>query len=119
MPALQEHTIILYKVFRNCCSTVQCNPEILRDILMEFLEGVGRVPKNSRLPGGFFGNPDHNPCPGFLVRTTILSRYMHSTECRYCDKEIRSRIGLAKVKFMERKKILTSKMYLDLRKRIV
>ena len=37
----------------------------------------------------------------------------------YCDKEIRSRIGLTKVKFMERKKILTSKMNLDLRKRIV
>ena len=34
-------------------------------------------------------------------------------------KEIRSRIELAKVKFMERKKILTSKMNLDLRKRIV
>jgi len=33
--------------------------------------------------------------------------------------EIRCRIGLAKVKFMERKKILTSKMNLDLRKLIV
>ena len=41
------------------------------------------------------------------------------TEDGYCDKEIRSRIRLAKVKFMERKKILISKMNLDLRKRIV
>jgi len=48
-------------------------------------------------------------------------RYLGSliTEDGYCDKEIRSRIGLAKVKFIERKKILTRKMKLDLRKRIV
>jgi len=34
-------------------------------------------------------------------------RYLGSliTEDGYCDKDIRSRIGLAKVKFMERKKI--------------
>jgi len=48
-------------------------------------------------------------------------RYLGSliTEDGHCDKEIRSRIGSAKVKFMERKKILTSKMNMDLRKRIV
>jgi len=48
-------------------------------------------------------------------------RYLGSliTEDGYCDKEIRSRIGLAKAKFMEMKKILISKMNLDLRKRIV
>jgi len=41
------------------------------------------------------------------------------TEDGYCDKEIRRRIGLAKAKFMKRKKILTGKMNLDLMKRII
>ena len=60
---------------------------------------------------------------GQLLEQVQQFRYFGSliTEDGYCDKEIRSRIGLglAKVKFMERKKILTSKMNLDLRKRIV
>jgi len=55
---------------------------------------------------------------GQLLEPVQQFRYLGSliTEDRYCDKEITSRIGLAKVKFMERKKILTSKMNLDLRK---
>jgi len=58
---------------------------------------------------------------GQLLEQVQQFRYLGSliTEYGYCDKEIRSTIGLAKVKFMERKKILTSKMNLDLRKRIV
>jgi len=58
---------------------------------------------------------------GQLLEQVQQFRYLGSliTEDGYCDKEIRSRIGLAKVKFMERKKIQTSKMNLDLRKRIV
>jgi len=58
---------------------------------------------------------------GQLLEQLQQFRYLGSliTEDEYCDKEIRSRIGLAKVKFMERKKIITSKMNLDLRKRIV
>jgi len=58
---------------------------------------------------------------GQLLEQVQQFRYLGSsiTEDGYCDKEIRSRIGLAKVKFMEKKKILTSKMNLDLRKRIV
>jgi len=38
-----------------------------------------------------------------------------TTEDGYCDKMIRSRIGLAKAKFIERKKILTDTVSLDLR----
>ena len=55
---------------------------------------------------------------GQVLEQVQQFRYLGSliTEDGYCDKEIRSRIGLAKVKFMERKKILTSKMNLDLRK---
>jgi len=58
---------------------------------------------------------------GQLLEQVQQFRYLGSliTEDGYCDKEIRRRIRLAKVKFMERKKILTSKMNLDLRKRIV
>ena len=58
---------------------------------------------------------------GQLLEQVQPFRYLGSliTEDGYCDKEIRNRIGLAKVKFMERKKILTRKMNLDLRKRIV
>ena len=58
---------------------------------------------------------------GQLLEQVQQFRYLGCliTEDGYCDKEIRSRVGLAKVKFMERKKILSSKMNLDLRKRIV
>ena len=58
---------------------------------------------------------------GQLLEQVQQFRYPGSliTEDGYCHKEIRSRIGLAKVKFMERKKILTSKKNLDLRKQIV
>jgi len=47
---------------------------------------------------------------GQLLEQVQQFRYFGSliTEDGYCDKEIRSRIVLAKVKFMERKKILTS-----------
>jgi len=47
---------------------------------------------------------------GQLLEQVQQFRYLGSliTEDGYCDKEIRSRVGLAKVKFMKRKKIMTS-----------
>ena len=48
-------------------------------------------------------------------------RYVGSliSEDGYCTKEIRSRIEMAKKLFMEKKKLFTGEMYLELKKRIM
>jgi len=37
----------------------------------------------------------------------------------YCEKDVRCRIAMAKKAFLEKKKLLTSKLNIDLKKRIV
>ena len=48
-------------------------------------------------------------------------RYLGSliTEDGYCEKEIESRIGMAKKIFQDKKKLFTGKMNLELKKRII
>ena len=53
-----------------------------------------------------------------LIEQIKQSRY-HGSLILYCDKEITSSNGLAKQIFLDRKRILTGKMNLDFRKRIV
>ena len=49
------------------------------------------------------------------------SKYLGSviTEDGHCDRDIRSRIAIGKAAFMDRKSLVTSKMDLELRKRIM
>jgi len=51
----------------------------------------------------------------------LVSKYLGSTisDDGYCDKEIKSRIAMAKIVFQDRKKLFVGKMNLELRKRIV
>jgi len=48
-------------------------------------------------------------------------KYLRSviSEDGYCEKDVSSRIAMAKKALMEKKKLLTSKLNMDLKKRIV
>jgi len=58
---------------------------------------------------------------GQQVEQVSQFRYLDSLiyEDGYCTKEIRSRIEMAKKVFMEKKKLFTGKMNLELKKRIM
>ena len=58
---------------------------------------------------------------GKLVDQVTQFRYLGSliTEDGYCEKEIRSRIGMAKKIFQDKKKLFIGKMNLELKKRII
>ena len=55
------------------------------------------------------------------VKQVSQFRYLGSliSEDGYCTKEIRSRIEMAKKLLMEKKKLFTGEMYLELKKRIM
>jgi len=58
---------------------------------------------------------------GQQVEQVSQFRYLDSliSQDGYCTKEIRSRIEMAKKVFMEKKKLFTGKMNLELKKRIM
>jgi len=57
----------------------------------------------------------------FQIEQDTHFRYLGSliTEDGYCEKEIGSRIGMAKKIFQDKKKLFTGKMNLELKERIV
>ena len=58
---------------------------------------------------------------GQQVEQVSQFRYLSTSKSEdgYCMKEIQSRIGMVKKVFMEKKKLFTGKMYLELKKRIM
>jgi len=58
---------------------------------------------------------------GHLVEQVSEFRYLSSliSENRYCEKEIHNRIAIGKKIFMDKKRLFTGKLNLELKKRII